>query len=275
MNPSIAFIGGGNMASSLIGGMLAAGTPPESILVAEPSDDQRQNLSQQFGINTSANNLDVLTYDVVVLAVKPQVLQVVCRELANAEDAAEPLYVSIAAGIRSNSIERWLGGNAAIVRCMPNTPALLQCGATALYANTAVTEEQSKQAEDILQAAGITTWVDDETLLDAATALSGSGPAYFFLLMEAMQTAGIELGLDSDTAKQLSLQTALGAARMAHESDVSPAELRARVTSKGGTTAAALASFEANGFNEIVSEALRAAYNRSAELAEELGQDNE
>ena len=275
MNPSIAFIGGGNMASSLIGGMLAAGTPPESILVAEPSDDQRQNLSQQFGINTSANNLDVLTYDVVVLAVKPQVLQVVCRELANAEDAAGPLYVSIAAGIRSNSIERWLGGNAAIVRCMPNTPALLQCGATALYANTAVTEEQSKQAEDILQAAGITTWVDDETLLDAATALSGSGPAYFFLLMEAMQTAGIELGLDSDTAKQLSLQTALGAARMAHESDVSPAELRARVTSKGGTTAAALASFEANGFNEIVSEALRAAYNRSAELAEELGQDNE
>lgn len=275
MNPSIAFIGGGNMASSLIGGMLAAGTPPESILVAEPSDDQRQNLSQQFGINTSANNLDVLTYDVVVLAVKPQVLQVVCRELANAEDAAEPLYVSIAAGIRSNSIERWLGGNAAIVRCMPNTPALLQYGATALYANTAVTEEQSKQAEDILQAAGITTWVDDETLLDAVTALSGSGPAYFFLLMEAMQTAGIELGLDSDTAKQLSLQTALGAARMAHESDVSPAELRARVTSKGGTTAAALASFEANGFNEIVSEALRAAYNRSAELAEELGQDNE
>ena len=275
MNPSIAFIGGGNMASSLIGGMLAAGTPADSILVAEPSNDQRENLSQQFAINTSASNLDALAYDVVVLAVKPQVLQMVCRELAKAENVARPLYVSIAAGIRSNSIKRWLGGEAAIVRCMPNTPALLQCGATALYANDAVSEEQSTQAENILRAAGITTWVDNEALIDAVTAVSGSGPAYFFLLMEAMQSAGVELGLDSETAKQLSLQTALGAARMATESDVSPAELRARVTSKGGTTAAAIASFEANGFNQIVSEALRAAYNRSAELAEELGQDNE
>lgn len=261
------------MASSLIGGLLAAGTPLDKLLVAEPSDEQRDRLIKQFGITATGNNPDALKHEVVVLAIKPQVLQDVCKQLANSSYVKQPLYVSIAAGIRSTSIEHWLGGDVAIVRCMPNTPSLLQCGATALYANALVSEEQSKQAESILQAAGITTWLENEDLIDAVTAVSGSGPAYFFLLMEAMQKAGVELGLESETAKVLTLQTALGAARMANESSDSPAELRARVTSKGGTTAAAIASFEASRFDEIVGRALRAAYERSTELAEELGQD--
>jgi len=184
-----------------------------------------------------------------------------------------PLYVSIAAGIRSADIARWLGDDAAVVRCMPNTPALIQCSATALYANKTVTEMQKQRADEILHAVGITTWVADEDLLDVVTALSGSGPAYFFLLMEAMQKTAVRLGLDKETAASLTLQTALGAARMADESELDVEQLRARVTSKGGTTAAAIASFEHDDFYNNVNKALQAAYNRSRELADELGKD--
>jgi pyrroline-5-carboxylate reductase len=273
MNATTAFIGGGNMATSLIGGVIAGGTDPSAILVAEPDARQRERLSQQFAITVTDNNLEALRRDVVVLAVKPQLLQQVCNQLAQSDRASRPLYVSIAAGVRTRAIERWLGGHAAIVRCMPNTPALIRCGATAMFANPVVQAAQRELAEGILQAAGLTAWVAQEEQLDAVTAVSGSGPAYFFLLIEALQRTAVTLGLDQETANQLTLQTALGAARMANESGLSVEELRARVTSKGGTTAAAIASFEHNEFHQLVSEAVHAAFDRSRELADEFGKD--
>ena len=273
MSTRIAFIGGGNMATSLVGGLITSGTEPASIIVAEPDADRRTQLSRQFDVATTDDNTEALLHDVVVLSVKPQLMQTVCRQLAESTNAQHPLYVSIAAGIRTIDIERWLGDDVAVVRCMPNTPALIQCGATALYANETASEAQQQLADEILRAAGITTWVADEALLDVVTAVSGSGPAYFFLLIEAMQKTAVKLGLDKDTAARLTLQTALGAARMANESELDAQELRARVTSKGGTTAAAISSFEHDDFHNNVSKALQAAYNRSCELADELGKD--
>jgi pyrroline-5-carboxylate reductase len=273
MSTRIAFIGGGNMTTSLVGGLIAAGTSPSAIMVAEPDPDKRALLSQQFEVATTENNAETLQQDVVVLAVKPQLMQTVCKQLARSGDDHQPLFVSIAAGIRSKDIVRWLGNDVAVVRCMPNTPALIRCGATALYADHTVDEPQRQMAETILRAAGITAWVESEDLLDVVTALSGSGPAYFFLLMEAMQKTAVNMGLDHETAATLTLQTALGAARMAAESDAGPEQLRGRVTSKGGTTAAAISSFEQNDFHNSVSKALKAACNRSRELANELGKD--
>ena len=185
------------------------------------------------------------------------------------------LFISIAAGIKSTDIDNWLGNaddtQQAIVRCMPNTPALVQCGAAGLFANSAVSDSQKQQAEKIMQAVGIVIWVDNEAQINAVTAVSGSGPAYFFLMMEAMQQAGEKLGLSSDVAQQLVLQTALGAARMAIENDLPPAELRKMVTSKGGTTEQAILSFESAGYQQIVLDALQAANDRSISLADELG----
>ena len=198
-------------------------------------------------------------------------MQQVCTELAAASQTNECLFISIAAGILSNDINRWLGNNKAIVRCMPNTPALVGCGASGLYANNCVNAHQKNTAEQILQAVGISLWVNDEGELDAVTAVSGSGPAYFFLLMEAMQAAGRSLGLNPETAKQLTIQTALGAASMANSSDVEPSVLRQRVTSKGGTTEQAINSFENADFNNLVKAAMQAAYDRSKTMAEELG----
>lgn len=262
------------MATSLIGGLLSSSTKADQILVAEPDNNKCRDLQEQFGIKTTCNNSETLGSDVVVLAVKPQLMQNICRELTNSPNINHPLFISIAAGIRNTDINRWLGGNQAIVRCMPNTPALLQTGATALLANENVNNTQKALAESILQSVGITLWVENEKELDAVTALSGSGPAYFFLLMEAMQQAGIDLGLDPVAAQKLTLQTALGAARMAIKSDVDTATLRARVTSKGGTTEQAINSFEDAGFRQIVKQALQTASNRSATLANELGKDD-
>jgi len=273
MSTRIAFIGGGNMATSLVGGLITAGTMPASIIIAEPDAGRRTQLTKKFDVATTENNPETLLHDVVVLSVKPQLMQTVCRQLAESANVQNPLYVSIAAGIRTTDIARWLGDDVAVVRCMPNTPALIQCGATALYANNTVSEAQQHLADEILRAAGITTWVADEDLLDVVTALSGSGPAYFFLLMEAMQETAVKLGLDKETAASLTLQTALGAARMANESELDAQALRAHVTSKGGTTAAAISSFEHDDFHNKVSKALHAAYNRSRELADELGKD--
>ena len=261
------------MAASLAGGLIAGGAEPASILVAEPDEARRAVVREQFGVATTAQNPDTLSHEVVVLAVKPQQLQRVCTQLSACTDVRTPLYVSIAAGIRTADIMRWLGREIAVVRCMPNTPALIRCSATGLYANAFVSQTQKQRAEDIMQSVGMTTWVAEEELLDVVTALSGSGPAYFFLLMEAMQKSAVNLGLDAETANRLTLQTALGAARMASESDVGVEELRARVTSKGGTTAAAIATFEHHDFHYTVSKALRAAYHRSLELADELGKD--
>ena len=274
MNTSMAFIGGGNMATSLIAGLLKETLKPEQILVAEPDADKRAQLENQFSIKTTENNVDCLNSDIIVLAVKPQLMQQICRQLASSAQGANRLFISIAAGIKSDDINRWLGDNQAIVRCMPNTPALVGCGATALFANKTVTAEQKSSAEQTLQAVGISLWVSNEDEIDAVTAVSGSGPAYFFLLMEAMQAAGESLGLDADTAKKLTIQTALGAARMAGNGDEDPAVLRERVTSKGGTTEQAINSFKKSDFHNTVKNALQAAYDRSKTMADELGQDS-
>ena len=262
------------MASSLIGGLLSSSTTIDQILVAEPDAGKCSELANQFGIKTTSNNREALTSDIVVLAVKPQLLQAVCRNLADSINSNQSLFISIAAGVRSKDINRWLGGNQAIVRCMPNTPALLQTAATAMFANENVSESQKSMAENTLQSVGISLWVEYENELDAVTALSGSGPAYFFLLMEAIQKAGVDLGLDATLSERLTLQTALGAARMAAESDVDAATLRARVTSKGGTTEQAIKIFEAAGFHQTVKQALQAAASRSETLADELGKDD-
>jgi len=269
---TIGFIGGGNMAISLIGGLVNAGTSPSDITVAEPDENQRNALQERFGTNTTADNKTTLPCDVIVLAVKPQLLKQVCQQL-EAEQQNRCLFISIAAGIKSTDIDRWLNGGQSIVRCMPNTPALLQCGASGLFANKAVSSKQKQLAEKIMEAVGIVIWVDDEEQINAVTAVSGSGPAYFFLMMEAMQNAGVELGLSADIARQLVLQTALGAARMAIEDNTSAAELRKKVTSKGGTTEQAILSFQSADYQKIVSDALKAAHDRSISLADELGSE--
>ncbi len=281
--PTIGFIGGGNMAKSLIGGLITAGISPSDITVAEPDGRQRQSLEQSYKINSSIDNNATLQCDIIIFAVKPQLLKTVCQQLDtnSGENQKKPaLFISIAAGVKSTDINRWLNHNHldgqqtkqhAIVRCMPNTPSLLQCGASGLFANKQVSDGQKQQAENIMQAVGIVIWVSSEDQLNAVTAVSGSGPAYFFLMMEAMQQAGERLGLSTEVAQKLVLQTALGAARMAIESDIPAAELRKNVTSKGGTTEQAILSFQSADFQQTVLNALTAANDRSISLAEELG----
>jgi pyrroline-5-carboxylate reductase len=273
--PRIAFIGAGNMAASLIGGLRAQGIDASAIRASDRGAEQRSKISAEHGIETFSSNAEAIQdADVIVLSVKPQVMKEVCLELA-AHIGKQQLVVSIAAGISCASLEKWLskpGAVAAIVRCMPNTPALLRQGVSGLYGNAQVSIEQRQQAEQLLGAVGLALWLDKEELIDAVTAVSGSGPAYFFLLIEAMTAAGEKLGLPRETAAQLTLQTALGAARMAVASDVDACELRRRVTSPAGTTEAAIKSFQADGFEALVEKALNAAAQRSAELAEQLGQ---
>ncbi|QLC72809.1 pyrroline-5-carboxylate reductase [Pseudomonas sp. LPB0260] len=270
-DPKIAFIGAGNMAASLIGGMRAQGVAASAIRASDHGAEQRARITAEHGIETFAANADAVAgADVIVLAVKPQVMKGVCQELAEHLEAGQ-LIVSVAAGITCASLENWLGPRA-VVRCMPNTPALLRQGVSGLYANTRVSDEQRQQAERLLGAVGLVMWLDEERLIDAVTAVSGSGPAYFFLLIEAMTAAGEKLGLPRETAAQLAEHTALGAARMAVSSDVDAAELRRRVTSPAGTTEAAIKTFQAGGFETLVEQALNAAARRSAELAEQLGQ---
>lgn len=229
-------------------------------------------MTERFGIQCFADNSEAIKQsDIVVLAVKPQILQSVAESILPEVSAQKPLIISVAAGIRTESINHWLGGNLAIVRTMPNTPALIQTGATGLFANAKVNKEQQSQAEHIMRAAGLTVWVDEEHKLDAVTALSGSGPAYYFLFMEAMEQAGQKLGLDEKTAHLLTLQTALGAAKMVLESHQSCATLRQNVTSPNGTTERAIQSFENANLRDIVESAMQAAQQRAVELADELG----
>ncbi len=264
----ISFIGGGNMARSLIGGLVGRGLDPASIHVAEPYEPLRVALERDFAVNVYAGNASAAQAGSVwVFAVKPQMLRQVAQELAAIAQARQPLAVSIAAGITSAQLERWLGGNLAVVRTMPNTPALLGAGATGLFANARVTESQRESAQRLLAATGITAWIDDEAGMDAVTALSGSGPAYVFLLAEAMQAAGQAQGLDAETARALALQTIFGAARMLVESGEPAEVLRQRVTSPGGTTQAALETFEAGGFRELVAQAIAAATERGRSLS--------
>lgn len=268
----LGFIGAGNMAASLISGLIADHYPADRIWVSDVNEAALAHLAERYRVNTTPRNAEVAEHaEILVLAVKPQILRAVVEELAGPLQTRHPLLVSIAAGITAGSIDRWAGGGQAIVRCMPNTPAMVKTGATGLCANAAVSEAQRSQAEAILRAVGLTVWVEDETLLDAVTALSGSGPAYFFLMMEAMEDAGVALGLDRDTARLLSQQTALGAGRIAIESDEPPAELRRRVTSPGGTTERAIATFEEGGLSPLVAKAMEAAARRAAELSLQLG----
>ncbi len=265
---SLAFIGGGNMARSLIGGLVARGQSPATLRVAEPVPALREALAADFGVQVQAAAADAAHgAGLWVLAVKPQVMREVCASLAALAQAQRPLVVSIAAGVTTTQIDGWLGGRQAVVRTMPNTPALVGAGATGLYANPAVDAEQRQRAETLMQATGITAWINDEALMDAVTAVSGSGPAYVFLLAQAMQAAGQAQGLPADTARRLVVQTLLGAARMLDESREDAGVLRQRVTSPGGTTQAAIETFEAGGFRDLVHQAVAAATRRGRELA--------
>lgn len=269
----VAFIGGGNMAASIIGGLVANGYPASHITASDPNPETLSRLQATTGINTSNSNADaVRTAQVIVLAVKPQVLKTVCEALA-ADIPSGALVVSIAAGIPSASLQQWLGNrnDQAIVRCMPNTPAMVQAGSSGLFATASVSAAQRQQAETIMAAVGSVCWVDSEEAIHAVTAVSGSGPAYFFLMMEAMIDAGVSQGLSRDTATTLALDTAYGAAKLAKNSDVDVAELRKRVTSPNGTTAEAIASFESDQYRAIVERAMAACANRSREMAEQLG----
>jgi len=269
---NIAFIGGGNMATSLIGGLLADHVSPARLCVADRDPVQRERLAAQFGVRTSEDNAACAEdAAVIVLAVKPQVLHEVCKDLIDTVQRNQPLVVSVAAGVRTGSLRRWLGdADLGIVRAMPNTPALLQSGATGLYASADVSEEQRDLAEAILRATGLTLWVDDEAQMDTVTALSGSGPAYFFRVMEGLEQAATELGLPPQSARLLTLQTALGAARMAIESSEPITTLRERVTSPGGTTERGLMVMEAGDIDALLGKVLKAARDRSRELAKLL-----
>jgi pyrroline-5-carboxylate reductase len=270
----IGFIGGGNLARSLIGGLVQKGCSPGRIRVADPSAEQRELLAQRFGVKTSGDNREAAGgADVLVFAVKPQMFRQAALSLTGQVTKDKPLVISVAAGIATRDIVRWLGGRAVVVRAMPNTPALIGAGAAGLYATSQVSAEQRSIAAALLEAVGTALWIDDESLMDAVTALSGSGPAYYFLLMELMESAARELGLPPDAARRLALQTAYGAARMALESGQTPAELRTQVTSRGGTTAAAVKVFEAAGLGGIVLRALTAARDRGREMSREAGEE--
>ena len=270
---TIAFIGGGNMACSMIGGILARGWAADRIRVSDPVPECRERMAA-LGVNATADNREAAAIaDIVVLAVKPQQLRSACRDIVATVTERNALVVSIAAGVETDSLQVWLGEAAAIVRCMPNTPALLQCGATALFATARVTAAQRHAAQELMQSIGLAVWVDREELLHGVTALSGSGPAYFFLIMEAMQRAGENLGLDAELSRALTAQTALGAARMALEPGADVAELRRRVTSPGGTTERAVRVLEERGLRRLFDDALQAAATRSRELAEEIGRN--
>ena len=268
----IAFIGGGHMSSALVGGLRARGTSPPDITVSDPVAAQRERLQFDFGVRVTADNAAaVRDADLVVLAVKPQQMAEAARGIA-AELASRPrTVVSVAAGIRLVNLRGWLGAAVPVVRTMPNRPALIGAGITAAYAGADVGSAERAAVEQVLSAAGALVWLEAESQMDAVTALSGSGPAYFFLLIESLEDAGVALGLPRTTARRLAVHTALGAGRMAAEGSEPAAVLREQVTSKGGTTAAALAVLEAAGLRATFGAALAAAARRSTELADEFG----
>ncbi|NAW33131.1 pyrroline-5-carboxylate reductase [Halomonas alimentaria] len=270
----VTFIGAGNMAGAIIGGMIDSGFSADAITATSPDDSMLAPLRERLGIQTSTDNAAaVAEADVVVLAVKPQIMRQVCEGMRDAVQARRPLVVSVAAGLPAETLVRWLGGDLPLVRCMPNTPSLVGAGAAGLYANAKVSEAQRHLATELMEAVGLVEWVDDEGLLEAVTAVSGSAPAYFFLMFEAMEEAGARLGLPADTARRLAMQTALGAAKMAMASDKSPAELKRNVMSPGGTTERAIEHLEQAGLRTTLAEAMDACAARAREMADELGKN--
>ena len=271
MANKITFIGAGNMASAIIGGLIDSGVAPSTITATAPNDSELASIKQRLGINTDTdNNAAVAEADVVVLAVKPQIMRTVCEALRDSVQRQRPLVISIAAGLDASTIDQWLGGNNAMVRCMPNTPSLVGYGASGLYANAKVSDEQCDVATQLMEAVGIVEWVEEETLLDAVTAVSGSAPAYFFLMFEAMEEAAVKLGLPAATARRLAIQTALGAATMAQQSDKDPATLKQNVMSPGGTTERAIQHMEEAQLRTTIADAMQACSDRAQAMAKEL-----
>jgi len=272
MATRVTFIGAGNMASAIIGGMIDSGFSPSAITATSPSDAFLAPVHERYGIHTNTDNVAAVAQaDVVVLAVKPQIMKEVCEGLAGVVQRQRPLIISVAAGLDAATLEAWLGGSLPLVRCMPNTPALVGAGASGLYANASVSDEQRALATELMEAVGLVEWVEEERLLDAVTAVSGSAPAYFFLMFEAMEEAGVSLGLPAETARRLAMQTAFGAAKMAMASDKPPAELKRNVMSPGGTTERAVEHLEAAELRRILAEAMDACAARAREMAAELG----
>lgn len=266
----IAFIGGGNMASALIGGLIKRGVAASDIYTVDPGEEARARAAKEFGIETGAAIDATLSgYDAIVLAVKPQVLKEVATTLKGV--LSKQVVISIAAGIRASDLSRWLGGYAQIVRTMPNTPALIGMGVTGLAALPGVDEAGKALASKILEAVGQIVWFDDEAKIDAVTAISGSGPAYVFYFIEAMQEAARQLGMDEEQGRALAVATFTGAAQLAAQSGEPASVLRERVTSKGGTTAAALASFDTHGVKEAIVRGALAADARAKQMGDELG----
>ncbi len=268
----IGFIGAGNMARSLAGGLVANGWRKQDLILSDSDPQQRKAVTDTLGLATYGNNDEVAARaDVIVLAVKPQVLRDVSAGMADTVQKTKPLVVSIAAGVRVGDVQRWLGGGLAIVRVMPNTASLIGSGAAGLFASELVTQAQRDEAESILRAVGVTVWLEDENLMDVVTAVSGSGPAYFFLVMEELERAALKHGLDPATARLLTLETAYGAAKMALEGGEEPVLLRRRVTSPGGTTERAVQVLEKGHIGRLFNDAVSAAVERARELAEILG----
>ncbi|MGQ7846939.1 pyrroline-5-carboxylate reductase [Granulosicoccus sp. 3-233] len=277
------FIGAGNMASSLIGGLINNGADSASVTVIDPNAEACNRVVERFGIRSAASFADLFEAASdealgLVIAVKPHIVEPVCRDFADAfgkldagtQQRLAPLFISVAAGVRASSMQAWLPGGTAVVRCMPNTPALLGLGVTGLFASDECSEQHRQQAGELLDTAGVTLWVEKESMLDAVTAVSGSGPAYFFYLIEHMSAAAQALGLDAESAETLAMETAFGAASMARTRELPPGQLRENVTSKGGTTAAALQVFDARDTPAIVREAMQAAHDRAVELGDQL-----
>jgi pyrroline-5-carboxylate reductase len=272
MEKKIAIIGAGNMGTSLLGGLIAKNYPPEKICISDPSIEKLTYLQEKFHVQINTDNLAAIKIaDIVIFAVKPQIFPEVAKELAELISQSTVLVISIAAGVTVERMQEWINEKTAIVRAMPNMPTLIGCGASALFANKHVSALQKTEAEGILGAVGITVWLEEEKLMDAVTALSGSGPAYFFLMMQALREAGEKLGLPANIANILTLQTAYGAARMACENQKnaeSLVQLRQAVTSRGGTTEKAIKILESANFNQIIYEAVFAAKERAAELGQ-------
>jgi pyrroline-5-carboxylate reductase len=272
MNITAAFIGGGNMGSALVRGLIRRGLAPERITVGETAQTLRQSLAAELGVRVTADNIEAIDgADVVVVAVKPQDMESTLTPLRDTLGVIRPVVLSVAAGIRTAALRSWCGVNTPVVRAMPNRPAVSGAGACGLYAAPGTPQPARDLAEQVVSAVGTSVWVPSEDSLDVVTALSGSGPAYFFLLAEHLIEAAVALGLERTTARELAIQTLYGAGQMARASDGDLARLRAEVTSKGGTTAAALHSLEVDALRDIVARAVRAAAERSAQLADDFG----
>ncbi|MCL6414146.1 pyrroline-5-carboxylate reductase [Aestuariirhabdus sp. Z084] len=271
--PNLAFIGAGNMSQAIFGGLIKQGYEAHRIWASTRTPEKLISLEQKYGIVTSTDNQELIrNAEVIILGVKPQGMQALLEELAEELQNKRPLLISVAAGITIEALDRWSGGGLPIIRCMPNTPSLVNTGASGLFANSTVNDQQRQITDAIFKAIGIVSWVDNEDLIDAVIAVSGSGPAYYFMVMEAMVSAGEQLGLSREDAKQLTLQTALGAARMAQQSELDPGELKRQVMSPGGTTEQAILSFEREGLPQLFENAMRRCKDRAAEMAAELNQ---